>query len=799
MKQRFNMLGNILGILVILFPILFTATLYRGETVHATVRNDFIKKLTVTDMEGNPFTSTSQVGMYIPFRVNAEFEVAPDAKAGDTVTVQLPNNPSNLQFSTTENFSVRDGATNEVVGNATFDEAQKLFTLTFTDFVETHSDIKGSFYFYLKVDEQTITTDQTVPINISVNNEVKNAGEVNYHPVPNTTVSDMSKTGWRNIETDGSIVFKYRISLNRSQSNFENTVIHDFFQTPGLRYVSGSFRIEKGTWGTNAQGWILQNTTDVTDQFTFTTADSVDATTTPALKQFVVSSDNRSFAVNFGSVASNEGYQILYRSLPTAGTSFVDGQTYSNTATLTANNISKETKVYTDYYRRSGGSATGNTYQLNLKKTAEDGSTPLAGARFKITNKETNEVVKSADGLDYFESAADGSILVNYLLRGDYLIKEIQAPEGYVASQEEYTVTAADFVDQGNGILLANLNITNKKANTRELKVVKKWSDDQNRDGLQPSSVTVYLLKDGVRVKDDQNQDRSVQLLASNNWTASFTGLEETGNYTVEEATVPGYTVTYGTLTDNQITITNTHDIETTSVTGTKTWDDKNNQDGLRPEAITVNLLKNGTKVDSKSVTAAENWSYSFSNLPKYENGQEIVYTVTEDVVTNYTTSIEGYNITNSYQPGKTSLTVTKRWEDKDNQDGSRPTSVKVQLYADGQAVGDVVELTQDNRWTYTFSELDEKAKGKTIVYSVQEVDVPAGYTSQIIDEGAGNVTVVNTHTPTTPPVTPPTKPNKPKELPKTGSKWTGYALLAGLLLFGTSLYFLAKNKASKE
>ena len=46
------------------------------------------------------------------------------------------------------------------------------------------------------------------------------------------------------------------------------------------------------------------------------------------------------------------------------------------------------------------------------------------------------------------------------------------------------------------------------------------------------------------------------------------------------------------------------------------------------------------------------------------QNGQEITYTVAEEEVTDYTTTYDGSNITNSYTPGKTSATVTKIWND---------------------------------------------------------------------------------------------------------------------------------------
>ena len=87
-------------------------------------------------------------------------------------------------------------------------------------------------------------------------------------------------------------------------------------------------------------------------------------------------------------------------------------------------------------------------------------------------------------------------------------------------------------------------------------------------------------------------------------------------------------------------------------ISGTKKWVDENNQDGIRPTSITVNLFANGTKVADQKVTpdANGNWSYVFRNLPQYDVNGEITYTVTEDVVDGYETSVNGYNITNTHK-----------------------------------------------------------------------------------------------------------------------------------------------------
>src|SRR5699024_2055824 len=137
------------------------------------------------------------------------------------------------------------------------------------------------------------------------------------------------------------------------------------------------------------------------------------------------------------------------------------------------------------------------------------------------------------------------------------------------------------------------------------------------------------------------------------------------------------------------IIITNRYTPENTEVSGVKVWDDADNQDGIRPESITVNLFSNGEFVESTVVTEANNWQYSFTNLPKYKNGEEIVYTVTEDAVEGYETTINELNITNSYTPEVTEVTGVKTWNDADNQDGIRPESITVNLLANGEKVAE--------------------------------------------------------------------------------------------------------------
>ncbi|ETJ29907.1 Collagen adhesin, partial [human gut metagenome] len=89
--------------------------------------------------------------------------------------------------------------------------------------------------------------------------------------------------------------------------------------------------------------------------------------------------------------------------------------------------------------------------------------------------------------------------------------------------------------------------------------------------------------------------------------------------------------------------------------------------------------------------------------------------------------------VTNTRIPEKTSIQVTKAWEDGNNQDGKRPNSVKIKLLADGKEVsGKTLTLTKANNWTGTFTDLDEYKAGKKIEYTVKEEAVGNGYTSVV-------------------------------------------------------------------
>ena len=404
------------------------------------------------------------------------------------------------------------------------------------------------------------------------------------------------------------------------------------------------------------------------------------------------------------------------------------------------------------------------TYTVT-EDAVEGYTTELDGNNFINTHvPETTEIsgTKTWDDADDQDGKRPENITVKLLANGEEVNSQTVTPDEdgswaysftdlpkFVNGQEiTYTVSETpveDYSTTYDGYNIINSYTPGQTSAT----ITKLWADADNQDGIRPDSITVTLLADG------KETGTTATLTAANNWTETITGLPEKANgktieYTWAEKDIPdGYELTDNSTDGTVTTLTNTHTTEVTSISGTKTWNDAEDQDGKRPESITVRLLANGIEKDSQTVKADEagSWTYKFTDLPKYEAGEEIVYTVTEDAVPDYTTEISGYDITNSYAPGKTSVTVTKAWVDNNNCDNHRPDAIKVQLKADGVNSGEEITLNAENNWTYTWSDLDQKKAGKDIAYTVEETGKAAGYISTVTGNAEEGFIITNTIT----------------------------------------------------
>ncbi len=206
-----------------------------------------------------------------------------------------------------------------------------------------------------------------------------------------------------------------------------------------------------------------------------------------------------------------------------------------------------------------------------------------------------------------------------------------------------YQVDGFESPKQSNTVWLGTTDLSVPKTTVSVKKI---WDDADNQDGVRPSSISIVL------VRNDEVTSQTVTLDEGNTWEAVFDDLPvyvdgEIATYSVREADVPAEyeSALEGTPEDGYI-ITNVHVPELVDIDVTKVWV------GGEGDSVTVNLSADGTVVDTKTIVSTDAWTATFTGLPKYSNGTEIAYAVTEDAVEGYTSEVtgsvaEGFTVTN--------------------------------------------------------------------------------------------------------------------------------------------------------
>ncbi len=296
----------------------------------------------------------------------------------------------------------------------------------------------------------------------------------------------------------------------------------------------------------------------------------------------------------------------------------------------------------------------------------------------------------------------------------------------------------------------------------------KTWEDDDDRDGVRPQKIGVTLT---AVTSAGKNVTYTKEVTAEDGWAWDFDGLpkyDEQGmalDYRISEEMIPGYSPVYASASDaaGRYNITNRHTPGESSRTVEKIWIDGDDRDHIRPSSIKVQLYKtvDGVKEaqgDAVVLKAEDGWSYTWEHLFDMEGGNPITYSVEEvDIPEKYQVQVEEngskFIMTNTYQPSVVSKTVEKHWDDVEDRDGLRPASVQARLLADGREAEvetPVVTLEASNGWKYTWTELPVNREGRAISYTVEEIQIPDGYTAHITYNG-DQMLITNTHTPEEP------------------------------------------------
>ena len=378
--------------------------------------------------------------------------------------------------------------------------------------------------------------------------------------------------------------------------------------------------------------------------------------------------------------------------------------------------------------------------------------------------------------------------------------KEENVPENYTVSYSDNLLTAINTVDDMN----------------KDIPVIKFWDDANNQDGYRNKKIR-FVLKPSIGEEETLDdipleltsknvyKDPETGEVDNNKWIGVFKDvptfkdgklisyqlveelLDENGNVVSEENSK------YATLIEGNdvegYAVTNTHVPETVDINATKNWADNEDNDDKRPDTITINVYAGDSEepvafktisvenahINEDETTDDNTWEVSFTGLPKFKDGEEIEYRVEEELTEelqqyyddpeietsaadedNIITSI----ITNTHTPITITYKITKNWDDLEDQDRIRPTTLKITITGNTDNYSDVYNsetvLSEENEWTYTFEDLPKYYKKELVQYTITEEEV-LGYEEGKIEqaktvEETDNIEneITNTHKPET-------------------------------------------------
>ena len=665
----------------------------------------------VTDLKiltdsGSPATEIDKSAT-IRLKFNYETLGTKILQSGDYFDITIPKEVDLSQATTNPlSFDLTD-ENGDIIAKATITPNSATATtgggnvrITFTDKAKGKYKVKGNIFFDAKLNKKVVQENKITNIKTEVNGDGKNTPDsIPIKVKPDGALSDKEIIGkWGKSPTVPNVA-AWGVRINRTNQNLKKVVITDKITSNNGHFLEPSsypavktteqFKLMKTTYDSsgNVQDWNGE-VVDISDKITF-------------------NADHTEFRLELGDIGT-QSYFLSYKSTVENG-----DIVQTNGATITSDTFPTQKSDGVWKYRTAGGGAIGVlAKRLKIRKVDVDTNVGLAGAKFKVTKVDGTsfELTTGADGTiisqqlvqgkykvkelvapngyeidpnEYTVNVYDdvgGTITVKdklnkvsvsvtkkwvgkggtaakiHLYAGDTEVDSVTLNTGnnwkhtfaglekYKDGKEiKYTIkedAIANYKTDISGDAASGFTVKNTNTEKITVPVEKKWV------GKSTNKVEVKLLADGT-------EKGSADLTAADSWKHEFKNLPKYDSadgheivYTIKEVKISGYnTVISGTAKDG-FTITNTI-IGKVSVPVTKKWV------GTPADSITVNLYANGNKVDSKKITKNDNWRYIFKDLEKYKDGKEIKYTIDEEKVAGYTTSIAGdsqvgYTITNT-------------------------------------------------------------------------------------------------------------------------------------------------------
>ena len=614
-------------------------------------------------VDGKALTENSSFANYQSMQFKATIKVQDlNIQEGNYISIQLPKELKSSDLS----FNI-PGDNGKILAKGEYNQATKEMRIVFTKDAEHYSGTDGSVFFNTEIDKEVVKSNTKTPLELKVNGKTVINHNVNYQIIEKENAVSFWKSRDRKlvelVDQDGNThyLIHYTVSLDarnikkvQGATDYENVIFTDTLQSDALSYfdVKHHFTdvnlkqsdidtyapvLRTGIWrsGQWQNGvWVsAPNDTDANRGPFWSLRDKQNYTAESSKDFFTpnYSADGRSFTYNIGKLNPDDGFFFSY--YVEINEAFKNGTIYKNQAKLTGDGIVSREQIRDFEVSEAGGFLNGKTFNLQVKKIGDEGEA-LQGAKFTLVNpktKYTKTIVTDENGIAKLEN----------VFKADYVLTEVEAPEGYELDSTPRTISKEDFENSIANGATVEVEMLNKKkevvAKATNLSVKKEWVLDPALATNKPEKVVVSVLKNGVK-----DENLTVELSAANGWKASFSNLpKQDANgkeivYTVSEEEVAGFKAAISGSEKTGFTISN-YNGSRVVIPVTKIWQGK----GPHPDHLNVQLFANGEKVATYTLNKANGWQHSF-DMPKLDaNGKEIRYTVTEDSVAGYTATTQ--------------------------------------------------------------------------------------------------------------------------------------------------------------
>ena len=581
-----------------------------SKTVQAETSKkvDVITEIKIQNSKGEELATG--LGRYDTFRLNAKFALeGKNVKAGDTTEVTI-DGPIDIK---SQDFEINDTITGKKIADAKVDAKTGKIVLTFTDFAQTKNDVSGSFFFYAGVNKDKFPNDGEVPVKVSVNGNVKFNGKVTSTTVGEGKRYTIIKSGWDNGDHKN---LGFRISVNRTNEAINNAVLSDSIASAGVTYKAGSFKIFKGTWVYSGGKWTLTNKQDVTANYT-------------------VNATDKSFSIDFGNISANDHFAVEYEAVANYET--VDGEQIKNTATIKGDNKEEYPSNSKVNIQIAGGEGVGYEFSIQVKKVDENGA-PLKGAKFQVIRATNQDIIGE------FESDANGEFTVKNILRDKYIIKEIQAPEGYelaadtVVEAGEFTTpkapVAKTIVDQKTTTTTTTTSTTTtEEPTTTTSTTTEEPTTTTSTTTEEPTTTTTTTTTAEPTTTTTTTAEPTTTTTTTAEPTTTTT---TTAEPTTTTTTTAEPTTTTTTTTEEPTTTTTTTTEEPTTTTTTTTEEPTTTSTTTTEEPTTTSTTTTEEPTTTTTTTTGESTTTSTTTT-----GESTTTTTTAEPTTTTTTTAE--------------------------------------------------------------------------------------------------------------------------------------------------------------